>query len=208
MFICFEGIDGSGKSTQARLLVTRLEEQAQDVLLVREPGGTRISDSIRHILLDNDHEEMDERAESLLYLAARAQLVTEKIVPALKQGFIVISDRYTLSTFAYQGYGRGIDLAHLIQANDLATGGLVPDMTIILDIDPKTALKRREHSGNDRIESAGVIFQEKVRTGYLELAASTAGQIEVVDAARTAPEVEKDILDRLTGSFPTIFASK
>ena len=170
IFISFEGIDGCGKSTQVKLLLDRLSIEGYATKLVREPGGTDISEKIRKILLNKDHNNMSSRAEALLMTASRAQLTKEEIIPALKDGVCVIADRFKDSTLAYQGGGRGLDHDLLVGLNDFATYDIDPDLTIFLDINAKNAFSRSKSQNADRIESVGVEFQEKVREEYLKIA--------------------------------------
>jgi len=170
IFISFEGIDGCGKSTQVKLLLDRLSSEGYATKLVREPGGTDISEKIRKILLNKDHNNMSSRAEALLMTASRAQLTKEEIIPALKDGVCVIADRFKDSTLAYQGGGRGLDHDLLVGLNDFATYDIDPDLTIFLDIKAKNAFSRSKSQNADRIESVGVEFQEKVREEYLRIA--------------------------------------
>ena len=180
-FITFEGGEGCGKSTQVRRLKDALEREGVSVLLTREPGGTRLSELIRGLLKDELQDPPCDRSELLLFLAARAQLVKNVIRPALEKGTWVISDRFSDSTFAYQGYGRGLPLDVLKIANDFACDGLVPDLTILLDVDPETSrtrMRAREAATNteaDRIERAGDAFHARLRAGFLEMAAQEPG---------------------------------
>jgi dTMP kinase len=183
-FISFEGIEGTGKSTQARLLQQSLLGLGYEVILTEEPGGTLISLRVREILLSVDHTNMKPITELLLYNAARAQHIEEVILPALNRGAVVITDRFTDSTFAYQGYGRGIDLNLLESIDKIATNGLRPDMTILLDLDVETGLKRnRRINKTDRLELEDVEFHKRVRKGYHELAAKEPERIKVLDAS-------------------------
>ncbi len=161
-FITFEGIDGCGKSTQVKMLVEKLEQLNMDVITIREPGGTRISESIRDILLYRDTHELGERTEALLMTASRAQLTKEVILPALNKGIWVISDRYGDSTLAYQGGGRKVDIDYLEKINKFATYDTVPDLTFFIDILPVEGVKRQK-TKQDRIEQAGVDFQSNTR---------------------------------------------
>ena len=161
-FITFEGIDGSGKTTQINLLETKLSQQGIATLILREPGGTKLSEKIREILLDRDNIKLSPSAESLLFVAARTQLTTEKIKPSLEQNQFVICDRYADSTVAYQGYGRGLNVKYLEELNKFATDSIQPDITIILDIDPEKAAIRMASDVPDRLESAGINFFLKV----------------------------------------------
>lgn len=199
-FITFEGGEGCGKSTQVVRLAAALEERGLKVLLTREPGGTRLSELIRTLLKDEAEDPPVDRAELLLFLAARAQLVHNVIAPALEAGTWVISDRFSDSTVAYQGYGRGLPVDFVRQANDFACEGLRPDLTFLLDLDPETAERRmrgREAATNtsaDRIERAGSGFHARLRRGFLELAAADAPRFSVVDASKSPDEVAGVVL--------------
>lgn len=182
-FITLEGVDGSGKSTQASLLVERLREQRREVVALREPGGTPISEKIRALLLDPENAEMAGECELLLYEASRAQLVREVIEPALLRGAIVVCDRFYDSTHAYQHGGRGLSDALVSRANELGCCGLSPDVTLVLDIDPAAALVRATAQGADRLEAEGLAFQQRVRKDYLALAKADPARVCVVDAA-------------------------
>jgi dTMP kinase len=160
LFITFEGVEGSGKSTQARLLYQRLQEQDYPVILTREPGGTRISELIRRILTDLQHTEMASTTETLLFAAARAQLVNELIRPYLETGSIVLCDRYADSTYAYQGYGLGRDMDELYTLTQIATGGLTPDVTIYLDLPAEAGIERKQQ-GKQAYESSRQAYQEQ-----------------------------------------------
>ena len=182
VFISFEGIDGSGKSTQILRLKSLLEGKGFSVIFVREPGGTLVSERIRPILLDKGSAGMKPEAELLLFEAARAQIVREVIEPALFRGEIVICDRFFDSTVAYQGYARGIDLDTIHKLNDFATGGLEPDITFLLDLPVEDAVKRQGKRGEkDRMELEGVAFMQKVRDGFLTHA-SSKDRMVVLDA--------------------------
>lgn len=199
-FITFEGGEGCGKSTQVVRLAAALEARGLKVLLTREPGGTRLSELIRTLLKDEAEDPPVDRAELLLFLAARAQLVRNVIAPALEAGTWVISDRFSDSTVAYQGYGRGLPVDFVRQANDFACEGLRPDLTFLLDLDPETAERRmrgREAATNtsaDRIERAGSGFHARLRKGFLELAAADAPRFSVVDASKSPDEVAGEVL--------------
>ena len=199
-FITFEGGEGCGKSTQVVRLAAALEERGLKVLLTREPGGTRLSELIRTLLKDEAEDPPVDRAELLLFLAARAQLVRNVIAPALEAGTWVISDRFSDSTVAYQGYGRDLPVDFVRQANDFACEGLRPDLTFLLDLDPETAERRmrgREAATNtsaDRIERAGSGFHARLRRGFLELAAADAPRFSVVDASKSPDEVAGVVL--------------
>ena len=203
-FITFEGGEGCGKSTQVQRLKAALEQKGVQVLLTREPGGTRLAELIRSLLKDEAEDPPCDRAELLLFLAARAQLVKNVIRPALEAGTWVISDRFSDSTLAYQGYGRGLSLDVIRAANDFACEGLKPDRTILLDVDPVTSRARmrgREASTNttaDRIERAGDDFHARLRKGFLELAAVEPSRIVTIDASGTEDDVWERVWKSLT----------
>ena len=188
-FISFEGIDGSGKSTQARLLIERLNSNSIETCFVREPGGTKISEEIRNILLDDRAEEMSSRTEALLMCASRAQLTKNIITPELKAGKWVIADRYSDSTLAYQGGGRGIDLDWLVRLNSFATFGIEPDVTFYIDINPNIGLQTRKNISADRIESAGLEFQNEIRNKYLEIIDNFSNRCVLVDGKLSIKEI-------------------
>lgn len=194
IFITFEGIDGCGKSTQLAMTKEWLINAGYDVLQIREPGGTVVGEKIRGILLDKKNDSMVSLAELLLYEAARAQITEEIIKPALEEGKVVISDRFFDSTYAYQGHARelGDDLVNSL--NLIATNNLEPDVTLLLDITPEEALKRRQGRGEaeDRLEALGTSFQAKVREGYLQLA-SSVDRVKVVDASCSIEEIQSQI---------------
>ncbi|MBL7062921.1 MAG: dTMP kinase [Anaerolineae bacterium] len=195
MFITFEGPDGSGKTTQAHLLAERLREQRYEVVLTREPGGSDIGDQIRAVLHDLRNTAMDARTEILLYSASRAQHVAQLIRPALAAGKIVISDRYADSTLAYQGYGRGLDLETLRTVTAFATGGLVPDLTLYLDIPPQEGLQRRRLGGDEwnRLDAEALEFHQRVRAGFLELVRLEPERWVVIDSTHSIEEVQAEI---------------
>ena len=194
-FITFEGGEGCGKSTQARRLAEALERNGIEVLSTREPGGTVLSEKIRGLLKDETEDPPCDRGELLLFLAARAQLVANVIAPALKAGKWVVSDRFRDSTLAYQGYGRGLPLDFLDQANDFACNSLKSDLTILLDVPPEIAagrMRAREAATGtsaDRIELAGGDFHARLRRGFMELAAADSGRVTVIDASGNEDEV-------------------
>jgi dTMP kinase len=178
-FITFEGPEGSGKSTQGKLLVKYLKSQGKRAVFLREPGGTRISEKIRAILLNESHQEIDPLSEMLLYMAARAQLIQEVIKPAISKGYFVICDRFLDSTIAYQGWGLGIDLSLIEYLGNFVTSGLKPDLTIFLDLAVKKGL---DACGRDldRIEQRPLAYHQRVRRGYLKLAARYPKRIKLV----------------------------
>ena len=191
-FISFEGIEGTGKSTQVRLLAEALRRRGLQVTETAEPGGTPISLKIRELLLSLDSRGMSPVTELLLYNAARVQHIGEVIMPALKRGEIVITDRFSDSTFAYQGYGRNIDLKLIASLDAIATEGLKPDLTFLLDIDVETGLRRNRDIGKtDRIEAEEVSFHERVRKGFISLAAREPDRIRLVECSGSIEEVHR-----------------
>ena len=195
MFITLEGPEGSGKTTQIRLLAEWLRQQGYQVVLTREPGGTAIGDQIRDVLHDLDNTAMNARTEILLYSASRAQHVAQLIRPSLAAGKIIISDRYADSTLAYQGYGRGLDLEMLETITAFATGDLAPDLTLYLDIVAKEGLQRRQLGGGEwnRLDAEALEFHQRVRSGYLEMVKQEPERWVVLDAARSVEEVQAEI---------------
>ena len=187
--ISFEGIDGSGKSTQIKMLQREFEINNVPSCIFREPGGSIVSEKIREILLDKKNIKLNPYSESLLFAAARAQLVSEKIKPAINNGKIVICDRFVDSTIAYQGYGRGLDLISLNYINSFATDGLVPDITFILDLDPSIAVKRLDYSNRDRMESSGIDFFNKIRQGYSIIKRENPGRCIIINANRDKEDI-------------------
>ena len=198
-FITFEGGEGCGKSTQIRLLADRLRAAGKEVLLTREPGGTALAEKIRSLVREESDDPPNSRAETLLFIASRAQVVENVIRPALASGTWVLCDRFADSTFAYQGYGRGLDLDELKRINSFATGGLEPDMTILLNVSPEVSAKRmraREAATNtdaDRMEKAGDGFHTRLRQGFLELAAAEPERFAVIQADGSVEEVEEAV---------------
>lgn len=193
-FITFEGVEGCGKSTQITLLWEYLVESGYDVIVTREPGGTPIAEAIRGVLLNPDHEAMGSTAELLLYAAARAQHVYEKIAPALAAGQVVLCDRFADSTTAYQGGGRGLPGDLLKTLNDIATGGVWPDCTLLIDVPVAVGLERARHRGRkDRIEQESIDFHERVREGFLALAAAEPARITTIPGEAPVEEVHQAI---------------
>jgi len=204
-FITFEGPEGSGKTTQLLLLAKHLKENGRPVVATREPGGTEISEKVRNILLDASNLNLSNRTELLLMVASRAQNTAEVIVPALKEGKIVLCDRYSDSTLAYQSFGRGFDLEATRQMCLFATDGLQPDMTLLIDIDPELGLERAKHTGkaatpakkHDRMESQGLEFHRRVREGFLKLAEAEPDRFRVLDGKGTIEEIHSQVLKHM-----------
>ena len=188
-FVTFEGIDGSGKTTQIDLLETALKQRGISTSILREPGGTRLSEKIRDILLDHKNMHLSLSAESLLFVAARAQLMEEKIKPALERDKFVICDRFSDSTIAYQGYGRGLNIEYLEELNNFNTDSIQPDLTFILDIDPEKAALRMSSLALDRMESTGIEFYLRVQEGYLEIAHRFPMRCVLIDGSHPESEV-------------------
>lgn len=200
MFITFEGPEGSGKSTQISLLATWLRERGRSVVTTREPGGTAIGDRIRRILLDPAVVEMEAETEVLLFSAARAQIVRQVILPALRRGDIVLCDRYADSTLAYQGYGHQLNLAQLRTITAFATQNLTPDLTVYLDIEVEVGLRRKaqgDASQWNRMEQRALAYHQRVRSGYLTMAAAEPGRWLVVDAAQSVSAVHEVVRHRV-----------
>ena len=191
--ISFEGIEGSGKTTQVRLLAEYLRDRGYDVLETAEPGGTGIGEKIRRLLLEPQNH-MEPLAELLLYYSSRAQLVKEVIEPAIRRGTIVITDRFTDSTAAYQGYARGIDLGIISTLNEIVVPGIRPFLTFLLDIDVEEGLRRNRHARKeDRFELETVEFHNRVRKGFLDIAAREPERVKIIDASRPPGEVGMEI---------------
>lgn len=203
LFISFEGGEGCGKSTQASRLKSSIESAGHKVILTREPGGTWLGEQVRHLIKDQSDDVPCALAETLLFLAARAQLVEKVILPALEEGVWVISDRFSDSTLAYQGYGRGLDLEELAKANDFACSSLKPDITFLLDVELEESVNRRLerekklNSSADRIELEGKNFHSRLREGFKELAAKEPARFTVIDANASIDEVQERIWTRL-----------
>jgi dTMP kinase len=192
LFITFEGPDGSGKSTQVRLLGEFLARMGHDVVFTREPGGSRIGEKIRDLILDTENMEMDPLTEAMLYASSRAQHVAEVIRPALARGCTVLCDRYVDSSIAYQGYGRSLG-GVVAEINVLATWGVTPDLTILIDIPPESCFERIGRTGGDRIESENMTYHRRVYEAYLELSEKHPDRIKSVNGARGIEAVQEDI---------------
>lgn len=203
LFVTFEGIEGCGKTTQARLLLQYLKRRGIDCLLTREPGGTESTRLLREVLLTPRKEKLSGGAELFLYLADRAQHVQEVIRPALQAGRVVLCDRYSDATFAYQGGGRGYSKRLLLEMDHLATGGIYPDLTFLLDVPVKAGLARarKRTRGQDRIESESIRFHERVRKAYLVLGNKSQDKTVKIDGNRPIPEVQKLIRRTIASRF-------
>lgn len=197
LFITFEGIDGCGKTTQLNLLAEYLKYKNLEVVITREPGAKGLGEKIREILLNYDGE-VSSNCEAFLFLADRAQHIDTIIKPAIEAGKIVLCDRHTDSTIAYQGYGRGVDLERLKMLNNLATSEFKPDLTFIFDIDVETSLSR-VGKAKDRMESAGVEFFEKVRQGYLEIGKKEPERVKVISSKNTIENIFKQVKEIIEG---------
>ena len=208
LFIVLEGADGVGKTTQATLLSNWFRALGLPHVSTREPGGTPVGEAIREVVLGRKDLDIPPESELLLILAARAAFVRDVVRPALASGKIVLADRFSLSTLAYQGYGRGLDLNQVREGIRIATGGLEPDLYLVLDLPADEGYRRQRQDGleTDRIEEAGRDFRDVVRDGYLALTESEPG-IAVVSAKGTPEEVHGRIRDRLIARFPTTFRS-
>ena len=193
LFISFEGIDGCGKSTQVKLLLEKLKKKSIVFKFVREPGGTKISEEIRKTLLSVKNMNMSSRSEALLMTASRAQLTKEEIIPAMKEGYCIIADRFKDSTLAYQGGGRKLDLDFLKKLNDFATYDIDPDLTFYIDVTAETAYERSTRNNLDRIESFGLEFQNSVREKYLYLAKKFKDRIITIDGNQSIPIIHGTI---------------
>jgi dTMP kinase len=197
LFITFEGPDGSGKTTQARMLTEYLQSRGLPVLHTREPGGTAISEQIRDVVLSNRNQSIQHETEALLFSAARAQIVAELIRPALAARKIVICDRYADSTMAYQGYGLGLDLDALRAITRFATGGLVPDLTFYIDVPAEVGLARRHRGETNRLDQKDLAYHAKVRDGFLKMARAEPQRWVVIDGTRSVEQVQRDVRARL-----------
>ena len=195
LFITFEGTDGAGKTTQTQRLSADLRRASYDVCLTREPGGTPISEQIRDMLLNPDHSEMAATTELLLYAASRAQHVSEVIKPALEAGKVVISSRFADATVVYQGYGRGLDLERIHRLNRIATDGITPDVTFVLDLPVDIGLQRvqRSRGGLDRLEREKIEFHRQLREGYRALARQEPQRLKIIDAQVNPEQVYAQI---------------
>ncbi len=196
LLITFEGTEGSGKSTQARLLFDWLRSQEVPCIMTREPGGTEVGEAIRNVLLNPAFRNLSAKTELLLMLAARAQLVSELVLPAIQDGKVVISDRFSDSTFAYQVSGRDLPGRPTMLFNRFATAGLKPDLTFLVDIPAEQGLSRAKAQGADRIETEDACFHQRVRQGYIRLAKRARGRIKLLDGSGTIDEIQKTIREK------------
>ncbi|MBQ6627928.1 MAG: dTMP kinase [Methanobrevibacter sp.] len=206
LFITLEGGEGSGKTTVAKYLVERLTKEGYDVLLTREPGGVKIAEQIRAVILDTNNTDMDPRTEAILYAASRRQHLVEKVIPALKEGKIVICDRYIDSSFAYQGFARGIGMSAIKDLNNFAItdGGKIyyPDLSLYFDVDPEIGLQRVSQRGDEltRLDKEKLEFHDKVRKGYLTVY-SLNEYMKMIDASKSLEEVEQEAYDRVRAAI-------
>ncbi|WP_373875865.1 dTMP kinase [Arthrobacter mangrovi] len=200
LFIAFEGGDGAGKSTQAAAVQARLESIGRTVLRTREPGGTPVGEKLRALVLEHGQGDIDSRTEALIFAASRAAHVRQVIVPALERGEIVLCDRFIDSSVAYQGAGRGLGLEAVRELNLWATGGVLPDLTVLLDVDPERGRDRRAAEGTeDRMESEPDDFHSRIRAAFLELAAARPEHYLVLDAGQDRAELTEAIMERICG---------
>lgn len=207
LFLAFEGVEGSGKTTQAARVAEHLRERGVPVIVAREPGTTPLGERVRALVLDAPELSIPARSELFLLLAARAAFVDQVVRPALEEGKVVVADRFELSTLAYQGAGRGLPPEEITRGNRLATGGLYPDATLLLELDPEEGALRQERAAKrkDRLESEGLDFHRRVAAGYLDLAGRVEGLMRV-DARGSVDEVGARILALLGSRFPETFA--
>lgn len=197
LLISFEGIDGSGKSTQCKMLYHELLDRGYGVHLYREPGGTSISEKIRDILLDRENVEMSPTTEMLLYFSSRNQLITEKVLPALNRGEIVLLDRFVDSTIAYQGYGRDLSLENIKKVAEVAIGDLTPDLTILVDTPLDTAENRMDNRDLDRLEAENAEFKQRTRNGYLQLVKDEPSRFLLLDGRESIDVLKQTVIERV-----------
>jgi len=197
LFITFEGIDGCGKTTQIELLTEQLKKNHQDFIVFREPGGTKIGEKIRHILLDNGNMAMEAKTELLLYSASRYQLSKQQLIPEIKKGKVVICDRFYDSTTAYQGYGRGLDINFINSLNKFATDSLVPDLTFFIDISLQERKKRIRNDQLDRLESEQNHFHERVREGFLKICKNNEDRFVKINGEKPVKEISNIIWENI-----------
>lgn len=195
-FITFEGGEGSGKTTLIEMLVKDLEKRGIKTFKTREPGGSKISEEIRNIILNKENTDMDYKTEALLYASSRRQHLVDVVIPAINDGFLVICDRYLDSSLAYQGYARGLGIDEVYNVNLYATSGMLPDLTILIDQDPRIGLKRIQNNkrNTNRLDVEAINFHDNVRKGYLEVANKFSDRIKTVNGERPLDEVYQDVL--------------
>jgi dTMP kinase len=204
-FITFEGCEGCGKSTQTRLLYNKLQNDKIATVLTQEPGGTPLGNKVRSLLKVKRNIDISPLAELFLFNSCRSQLVADVINPALDSGKVVICDRFADSTLVYQGYGRGLDLKLITSVNAIATGGLEPDLTVLLDTDPELGLQRKHNSADDRFEAENIAFHRKIRDGYLNLAQKKPGRWLVVESGQTIAQISGIIWERIAPIIQNLY---
>ncbi|WP_017380240.1 dTMP kinase [Paenisporosarcina sp. TG-14] len=203
-FITIEGPEGAGKTTVLSDVVSQLTAQGYNIVSTREPGGIRISEHIREVILNNDYTEMDGRTEALLYAAARRQHLVEKIAPALNDNKIVLCDRFIDASLAYQGHARGLGIDEVLSINEFAIGKLMPDLTLLFDLEPSIGLKRiakHDEREKNRMDAESLAFHELVREGYQEVVKRYPNRIHVIDASKSQKEVTSDVMDVMKKSL-------
>ncbi len=203
-FITLEGVEGAGKTTLQQRLASSIQAKGHEVVTTREPGATKVGQAIRKLVLDQELESLTPKAELMLFAADRAQHVSEIIAPALNRGAIVICDRYIHSTLAYQGYGRGLDIKHLELLNQQATNGLVPDLVLLLDLDPAIGLSRasgRKKEDWTRFEAQELNFHKNIRSGFLELAKDPKNNFKIIDASKEPEELYIDAINAVNATL-------
>ena len=200
-FITFEGIDGSGKTTQIEMLKSKLSAKGEKVVSFREPGGTKISETIRRILLSNQNSNLTDASEALLFFASRSQLLAEKITPFLEKEYFVICDRFNDSTIAYQGYGKSLSVEDLDYISKYSTDSFMPQLTFFLDISVDLSIRRRELKSNDRIENKGHEYLKRVRSGFIEIANKNPNRFIVIDGSEGIEDVSKKIWEIISDKY-------
>ena len=196
LFVTIEGVEGCGKTTIGKMIVDKLISDGYEVIYTREPGGIEIAEQIRKVILDVNNTNMDARTEALLYAASRRQHLVEKVIPALKENKVIICDRFVDSSLAYQGHARGLGIEKVYEINKFAIDTVMPDLTLLFDLDPKLGLERISANKNrefNRLDKEKMYFHYKIREGYLEVARKYSDRIKVVDASRTIEEVEEEV---------------
>lgn len=196
-FITLEGPDGSGKSTMLNLIGQYLKENGYNYIITREPGGTKIGEKIRDIIIDRDHEKMGAETEALLFAASRAQHVHEKIIPSIEEGKVVVCDRFLLSSLAYQGVGRGLGIERVKMINEFGLRGIIPDLILFFHVDPEVTLLRKTKEGGDRLEEEGGAFHKQVYDGYMTLLRNYPENIVIIDASKSIEDVYAQTINAL-----------